>query len=103
MTTLEATNVGSNYSLSCLNWGLTSLHTINSFIIILMVICAVNLFFSLKRAHGKFAMVIILWFLGLMCLGIANWTTMAKFGTSLFTEGGNVLVLAGLIFMAQFL
>jgi hypothetical protein len=26
---------------------------------------------------------------------------MRKFGNSLFSEGGNVLVLAGLIFMAQ--
>ena len=99
MTTLETTNVG--YSLACANWAITSMHTLNTFLIILMVICAGNLFFIFKRAKGKFAMVTILWLLGLTCLGISVWITMRKFGNSLFSEGGNVLVLAGLIFMAQ--
>jgi len=68
------TQVGDITSLSCLNWGLTALHTLNTFLIILLVGCAVDLFFVVKRANGKFAMVTVLWFLGLLCNGIYSWT-----------------------------
>ena len=87
------------YSTACLNWAFTALHTLNTFIIICLCICAVDLFFVFKRARGKFAMVTLLWLVGLTCIGIASWATMTKFWESLFSQSGSTLCLIGLIFM----
>jgi len=87
-------------SMACVNWGLTALHTLNVMIIIMLVISVVDLFFVIKRANGKFAMVTLLWIVGLLCTGIATWATMTKFWEALFKESGSILILSGLIFMA---